>query len=418
MMLCSRRALLRAIAITSFVLAGCGSSDPNFVATGPAANPGPPAYVPALQSIVRTRMAEMTVPGAIVLVKSPTMGNWSEAFGYRDLGKTQQITTDDHFRIGSNTKTMTGTVVLQLVEEGLVALKDPIGDYVDGVPNGDLITVENLLMMRSGLPNYTKTLYLNQQLDDNPSRAWLPSELLALAFAGDIINPDTEYEYSNTNTVLLGLLIEDVTGEVAEDVISERIFAPLGLTHTSLPLRDDVSLPLPHPRGYMYSTNVATVDSSVLSPQEQAAALAGTLLPTDQTDANISWTWTAGSGISNVEELGLYARALVRGTYLSPEMHAARMESPIPIDPNAPEKNAYGWGFARMGRAYGHTGSAPGFNSYMGHVPEEDLTVIVFTNLSDSPAGEPPAVKIADEILQSIYRQATGPDDFSEFDDK
>ncbi len=417
MMLCSRRSLLRAIALTSLLLAGCGSSEPNFVAVGPSNNPNPaPAYAQRLTPRLQTLMGEMMVPGAVVVVRSPELGDWSAAFVFRDLQKTQAVTIADHFRIGSNTKTMTGTVVLQLVEEGLVDLDDPIGDYIDGVPNGDLITIENLLEMRSGLPNYTMNLYLNQQLDEDRFRVWMPSELLALAFGGDIQPPDTEYEYSNTNTVLLGQLIEELTGQVAEDAIAERIFAPLGLDETSLPLAADNSIAQPHARGYMYSTNVATIESSVLSPADQAAALAGTLLPSDQTFSSHSWTWTAGSAISTAEDLAVYARALVQGGLLGPELQAARLNSMQPSNPAEPAAGAYGWALAEMGPTYGHIGALPGYNSFMGHDPDRDLTVIVFTNLNSSPQGKAPAAQLAMSIIDELYGEPLHPDETADID--
>lgn len=404
----SSRFLLRTLALTSLLIYGSGASQPAW-AEESSVPPPLPAYATTMAPRVQPLMEQMLIPGAVVAVRSPECGDWTAAFGYRDLARTQPITVEDHFRIGSNTKTMTGTVVLQLVDEGKVHLEDPISDYVDGVPNGEKITLDLLLRMRSGLTNYTQDLSLNEQLDTNRFRIWTPSELLALAFAGPEAVPNSEYEYCNTNTVLLGKVIEKVLQQPAEEAVTERIFQRLGLAHTLLPLAGNNSIPNPHPRGYMFSTNVATIESSRLSPSDLAAAFAGTLLPSDQTESSPSWTWTAGSGISTVEDLAVYARALGRGQLISDKLQQARLASLTPIDPSKPDGSKYGWGMAKLGPMLGHTGSLPGFNSFMGHDPERDLTVIVLTNLNSTPQGQPPAVKLAVEIMAELYGKQMGP---------
>src|SRR5262245_56080264 len=116
-------------------------------------------------------MEEMAIPAAIVLLRTPGE-TWTEAFGTRQLGVDDPVTIDDHFRIGSNTKTMTGTAVLQLVDAGSIALDDPVSKYRPDVPGGERITVAQLLEMRSGLKSYTTLRSVNQVMDDEPDRAW------------------------------------------------------------------------------------------------------------------------------------------------------------------------------------------------------------------------------------------------------
>ena len=248
----SSRFLLRTLALISLLIYSSGASQPAW-AEESSVPPPLPAYATAMAPRVQPLMEQMLIPGAVVAVRSPEFGDWTAAFGYRDLAHTQPITVEDHFRIGSNTKTMTGTVVLQLVDEGKVHLEDPISDYVDGVPNGEKITLDLLLRMRSGLTNYTQDRSLNEQLDTNRFRIWTPSELLALAFAGPEAVPNSEYEYCNTNTVLLGKVIEKVLQQPAEEAVTERIFQRLELAHTLLPLAGNNSIPNPHPRGYLPS---------------------------------------------------------------------------------------------------------------------------------------------------------------------
>ncbi|WP_236573662.1 serine hydrolase domain-containing protein [Nocardia caishijiensis] len=397
-----------------FIATACGtSSDTADETTG--TSPGPPAepaYVATLRPMIDQLMKDNVIPGAVVLVESPKEGDWTEAFGTRVIGADDAVSVDDHFRIGSNTKTMTVTVVLQLAQEGKLALEDPIADYWPGVPNGDEITIGQLAEMRSGLYSYTFDPQFNATLDSDPDKVWTPEELLAIAFAHPVNSaPGEEFEYSNTNTILLGLVIEKITNMSAAENFRQRIFEPLGLKHTSLPAATDLSIPDPHPQGYAFGTNVSTIDTFALPPEEQAAALAGTLRPADTTDASPSWAWTAGAAISTVDDVATYVRALVEGDLLDEQMQRVRMDSVQPIDPAAPDVAGYGLGLVRFGtHLFGHDGQLPGFMSFMGHDPESDLTIVVLTNLATVPSGEGSALVLAKAMLPVFYGAAAVPD--------
>jgi D-alanyl-D-alanine carboxypeptidase len=157
-------------------------------------------------------MSELRVPGAVALVASLDE-QWLEAFGTRTLKGIDPVTTEDSFRIGSITKTMTGTVILRLVQEGKLKLDDPVSKFYPGIPNGDAITIAELLDMRSGLTSHTQ-LEVKRAMDDERARARTPEELLAVAAAQPVTSPPGErYEYSNTNTVLAGLIASKITGK-------------------------------------------------------------------------------------------------------------------------------------------------------------------------------------------------------------
>ena len=357
----------------------------------------------ALQATLETMAQDMLVPGAAMLLRTP-QGEYVATYGVRGIDDPTPITIDDHIRIGSNTKTWTGTAILQLVEEGKIALDDPVSKYRPDVPNGDNITIEMLLNMRSGLFNYSTTFALNDAMDKTPERVWDPEELLAIAFPmPPYFEPDQGYTYSNTNTVLLGLIAEQLDGKPLEDVFHDRIFAPLGLTETLLPARTSNAMPEPHARGYMYTDNVLTLATNAIPPDLQFAAKNGTLLPNDQTDANPSWGWAAGAGISTAPDLADYVEALTTGKLLGPEMQALRMESPRPQSADNPGGALYGLGIAKFGTFYGHTGELPGFNTFMGSDPETGVTLIVWTNLAPAADGRDPATTIARALIGQIY---------------
>lgn len=390
-------------------LAACGpsqnSASPSANTPGnPAA--GEPAYAPAMMRAVTQAMKDNAVPGLIILVRSPK-GDWSKVLGTAEIGTDRPWTLDDHFRIGSNTKTMTSTVILQLAQEGKLALTDPIAKYVPGVPNGDKITIANLAEMRSGLFSYTSDAKFNQTLDQEPKKAWAPAELLRIAFAHPVnAAPDTEFDYCNTNIVLLGLIIEKLTGMSASDAFAKRIFEPLGLKQTSLPMPAEWALPDPHPQGYQFLTNAETIDSYAVPKDKLTAALDGTFTPLNDTDDSPSWAWTAGGATSTAGDLARYVKALVGGGLLNGRMQKVRMDSIRPITSGA----GYGLGLAQFGPMYGHDGQIPGFSSFMAYDPKTQTTLIIGANLSAEPThGANAATELAKAAMGVLYGPAAVP---------
>lgn len=364
-----------------------------------------PSYVAEVQASIDKAMTDNVIPGAVVTIESPTQGNWTGTFGTQVIGEDRPITADEYFRFGSNTKTMTSTVILQLAQEGKLALDDPIAKYVENVPNGDRITIAQLSEMRSGLYSYSFDPAFNATLDNDPQKAWTPDELLAIAYSHPVnFEPGAEFEYSNTNIVLLGLVIEKLTDMTAAEALQQRIFEPLGMSHTSLPVATDSSIPDPHPQGYSFGTNVSTIDTFELPEPQRTEALEGTLKPNDETDMNPSWTWTAGGAISTVGDMVTYTKALVDGGLLNDDMQKTRLDSIQPIEPQAPETAGYGLGIARFGPALlGHDGQIPGFMTVAVNDPNSDLTIVIATNLATVPTGEGSALVLLKAIIPTFY---------------
>ncbi|WP_137725103.1 serine hydrolase domain-containing protein [Prescottella subtropica] len=356
----------------------------------------------ALNDVVTRVAKDLQIPGAVAILKTPD-SNLTVTYGTGTIGQSVPVDTAEHIRIGSNTKTMTGTVILQLVQEGKLALTDPVSTYRPDVPNGENITIEQLLNMRSGLFDYSETAELNQTLDDDPGKQWTPDELLALAFAHPPYFPPGEgYHYSNTNTVLLGLIAEDLDDKPLQKIFQARLFGPAGLTGTSFPDAADSSVPARHPQGYVFGTNMDTLTDPALPEAMQAAAKDGTLQPADVTDVNPSWAWAAGAAISTATDLVTWVQALVGGQLLSKDMQERRLASLQPTGPD-PAAAQYGWGIAKMGPMLGHTGELPGFNSFMGHDPDAKVTLVVWANLAPAANGQDPATAMAKEIIGKLY---------------
>jgi D-alanyl-D-alanine carboxypeptidase len=400
--------------ITALALAACTGPAP----ATPEASPTPTSDAEAAPTLKPVDEAAVTAlfeetaevlgqPGAAMLLRTPE-GEFTATYGTTSPGGSTPVTLDDHIRVGSNTKTWTGTVILQLVEEGRIALEDPVSKYRPDVPNGENITIEQMLMMRSGLANYTETLELNAALDADPQRVWQPEELVAMALPLPTdFEPGAGYHYSNTNTILLGLIAEQLDGKPLAQIYEDRLFTPLGLTETSFPAVEDSSLPTPHSDGYYWWTNVNTIGSSKLPPDLMGEVEAGTFLPNDGTLDNPSWAWSAGSGISTISDLADWVEALngKGGDLLSPEMQEARMNSFQATSP-APNAPKYGWNIGQFGQFSGHSGELPGFNSFMGYDPVADVTLVVWANLAPAADGRGPAATIAQVLIKDLYTEA------------
>jgi D-alanyl-D-alanine carboxypeptidase len=345
------------------------------------------------------------VPSAIVVVRSGRFGNATFTFGATQLGGTQPLTTKDHVRAGSTTKTMTATVILQLVQEGRLALADPVSTYVGSVPNGDNITIAQLLDMRSGLYNYSNDPAWSRAVDAEPQRVWTPRELLDIAFAHPVdFAPGSNFRYTNTAYILLGMIMEQVTGQTASELFEQRLFAPLRMDDTVLPGPEDHSLPMPFVHGYHYGSFEA------LPPEQQARARAGTLLPEDVSEINPSWAWTAGSVTSTPDDLVVWVDALISGSLLAPETQQLRLDSIRSLGPDYPQAEGsfgYGYGIDKTGKYYGHGGVINGYNTAMSRNPDTDTTVVVVAALTLAPDGSAVAPALANIVIGALPDGAT-----------
>ncbi len=397
-------------------VASCGASDdpPSAATTAPAttaAAPVEPAVLKpidpdAFQALVDETMKDMLVPGAVVLLRTPE-GDVTATYGVTELGGNTRPDADTHFRIASITKTMTSAVILQLAQEGKLKLDDPVSKYEPQVPDGDNITLAQLLEMRSGLYSFTDAPEISEAMDDDPARVWTPQELLDIAFAQPaMFAPGAEYYYSNTNYVLLGLIIEQLDGKPLGESFEERLFEPLGMTDTFFPDPTDDSIPDPSSHGYLYGSAAHVMMGTPYTPEMQAEAEAGTLEPTDFTGINHSFSFAAGAVISTAADLAIWMEALAGGKVLDAEYQRLWQDSAKIIDP-ANSYNWYGYGIDQL--RWGpntidlHGGQTPGFNSEAGHDPATGVTFVIWANLTMSVQGKFTAADMMLKVLDHIY---------------
>lgn len=361
----------------------------------------------ALQAVVEALGKELLLPGAMVLLHAP-QGDFAFGYGATELGGTTPPRADTHFRIASNTKTMTAAVIVLLAQEGKLHFDDPVSKYVEGVPNGDDITISELLKMRSGLYNYTAAPELAESLDHDPTRVWALKELLGIAFKRPpVFAPGKEFDYCNTNYALLGLIAEKVSGAPLAKIFQDRFFGPLGMKDTLLPAGTSNAIPEPYAHGYLYGSSSYALADAPYPADLIAAAKAGTLKPNDDTHQNPSYALAAGGAISTADDLSNWMRALVGGKVFNAASQRQWLESLEPQDAAAPDGQKYGYGISEISfgpnRVYFHGGEMPGYNSFMGNDPVNDVTLVIWTSLTVALDGKPTANAIMLKMLDQIY---------------
>ena len=334
-----------------------------------------------LDAAVRRIMREARVPGVTVGLWMPGKDSYVRSFGVADQRNGLPMAPDLYMRIGSETKTFTVTALLQLADRGRVSLDDPIGRYIDGVPGGSRITLRRLAGMRSGLFNYSEDEGFVKALTSDPRRSFTPQQLLGYSFRHPVLfRPGRKFDYSNTNLILLGLVVEQVSGQRLGDFIRQNILQPAGLDHTLLPAGAD--FPGPHAQGYTNQTASGKVE--------------------DATDWNPSWAWAAGAMISDMRDLRVWARTVATGTLpdrtplIGPALQRQRLRALPTTVPGA----GYGLGIFDVNGWIGHNGSLPGYESLSVYLPSAKATLVVLLNTDIRHDGQEPATLFGEAITK------------------
>jgi D-alanyl-D-alanine carboxypeptidase len=360
------------------VLAACSGT----VSAPPTPVPSatfPPATVEAINTAIAKWFAEYKAPGVVVGIWIPGRGTYVAARGKADVKTGEPMRIDDHFRIGSITKTFTVTVLLQLVQQKRLSLDDPVSKYVSYIPNGRNITLRMLANMTAGLHSYTQTDEFVRELHADPYSTWTPRELLDIAIKHPPdFAPGTGWHYSNTNTVLLGVIIEKVTGEQIADVFKTYSFQPLDLTNTSWPASS--ALPAPYAHGITDQTaNGKIVDATRWNP---------------------SWAFTAGQLISTLADLEVWVQAYTTGQQISPALQKQRLTW-VTLPPNMP-KLKYGLGIGYNHGWLGHEGSIPGYNTTAQYLPSLKATIVLEINSDIARDGVSPAAALMRTLAEIL----------------
>lgn len=373
----SRRGLLAgAAALLAGSAAGCAPTRQ----TATAMPRAPADDLPArLDAAVTAAMRQLGIPGAIVGISVPGIVEYDRAFGVADDVTGRPMTLAEHVRVGGVTKTFTGTAVLRLAEDGLLRLADPIARFVGGLPGGDRITLRMLGDMRSGLYSYEQdaafVAAMLAKLPEGPDAGALtPQDLVDLSAAHPPnFPPGDRFEYVDVNAVLLGMVVEQVSGRPLGEYLNEHVFAPLRLAQTGYPASG--AMPEPYAHGYTRGANGAVTDASLWNP---------------------AWAGAAGAIVSAYADLKTWALALGKGTLLDPQTQALRLEQ---VQDGGPA--AYRFAIFESGGWWGHDGSIPGYTSVVISIPQRSATLVALANT------DVPAVHAAGHLAETVTRLAT-----------
>jgi D-alanyl-D-alanine carboxypeptidase len=312
---------------------------------------------PMLDQLVKAEK----LPGAVLLVSGPR-GRQVAVTGVANLKTREQMTEHTRFYIASSGKLVTAAAAMQLVQEGRVKLSDPVYPWFSGVAGIDklrnikAVTIEQLLAHRSGLAEYYNDAF-ESDAAKVPEKRWGVAESLSYAFGMRAQSkPGQEFNYTNTNYVLLGGLLEQVDGNTYTKSVQRRIFDPVGMSNTTI-------------GATKVSSGIAHGYSRDDAGKRKDVSYSG-------------WSAVTGDGavVTTVSDYEAFLKAFFRNAKLLPVKTVARMCRPATNDP----ASDYGLGCAiedtRWGVAWGHNGSISGFNSVTWYIPKIDVILVFFTN--------------------------------------
>lgn len=351
-----------------------------------------PALRAQVDQLAEAQMASSGFPGLVVGIDTPDHGTYLKAYGVAARADQRPMATGDRFRVGSVTKTFTGTVILRLVQDGELRLGDRLHRWFPGFPAGRRITIEMMLNHTSGIPDAAPR-WFTSWVESRGRRVFTPEQMIrSAARQPRQFPPGKGYFYSNTDYTLLGQIAERVAGRPIRALYRRWIWRPLRLTDTEY--RPDAPLPAPNARGYLVDGDEAV----------------------DVTDWSFTWVNTAGGISSTVPDLLRYAPALATGRgLLSRAMQRRRLRDavetgqagmryglgiftlPIEVEPN------------RFEPLVGHDGEIPGYNAIVLHSPQHDASFVVLGNtaptLNQAPQFPQATVvaQLAAEIFATIY---------------
>jgi D-alanyl-D-alanine carboxypeptidase len=370
--------------VTAVAIAACGG-------TQTPASAGIRAEVQALVS--------GPIPGALLYVRQGDR-SYTVAVGYADTARKVPMRADDTYRIGSTTKTFTAVLIMRLVAQGKLGLDAPISAYLPGLlPDGNRITVRELLSHTSGLYDYENSPSMQRVVAHDLTRIWTPAELIrAGAEHPRLFAPGTQFSYSTTGYIVLGLLAQRVGGQSYGEQLRDYIIGPLRLSHTTLPTGTGT---LPDVHGYFALSNWDQTASSALADITTLSS------PTAG--------WSGGGIRSTVQDVASFYRALFTGKLL-PHAEVAAME-----DTNAAHGayglglmptggNAYVWGSytqainTSCGRAWGHGGNFPGYYELPISSPDGSRQAVLLVNVDPSLIPQAQLKQFYD-VLDTAYCQ-------------
>jgi len=289
-------------------------------------------------------LVDADLPGVFVYTQDADGSPQFYTAGAADLTSKKLMTPESHYRVGSTTKTFTAVVTLQLIAENKLSLSDTMKDRLPDVaiPNNDVLTVEYLMRMRSGLFDFEDDLSLLGNLDAHLQPCTLKHAINLSIKHPPVFTPGAKYTYCNTNFCVLELIIQRITGHSLAEEFEARIFNPLNMTNSSYPAEDDLTLPEPYIRGYERTDDGWRECSEVFFGRGDGAL------------------------ITTAADLAKFFRALLIERRLLSAKMLRQMMTVVQDDP--PAEKLYGQGLIAdplpCGTVWGHSGAGFGYRNF------------------------------------------------------
>jgi D-alanyl-D-alanine carboxypeptidase len=295
--------------------------------------------------------------------------------GVADVTAGALPAVEDHMRIASVAKAFSGAAALAVVADGSLSLDDTIGTRLPSLPPAwSQVTLAQALQHTSGLPDYSQSKAAAAALTAAPFDPPSPAQLLS--FVEDqplLFKPGSQYRYSNSDNIVVGLMVEAATGRPYEQVLQDKVYGPLGLPGTSLPR--DVAMPSPLIRGYE------------VAPPKPPEDGTGVFAP--------GWAWASGGIVSTPSDLNRFVRAYASGTTTNKATTARQFRFVAGAsDPPGPGTNDAGLAIfrysTRCGTVYGHTGNITGgYTQFAAATRDGTRSVTVSINSVITPNTDP-----------------------------
>lgn len=319
-----------------------------------------------VEDLVDAAMSKYGIPGAIVGIWSPKSGDAVVLRGKSDIEAGEDMESALMVRVCSITKTFTVTVVLELVDEGKLGLDDKLAKWYPDIPDADKITIRQLCNMTAGIFSYSEDETMMKTYTEDPNKVWQPEELVAIAVSHPPYSPPGQgWRYSNTNAIILAMIVQKITGKDISSQIQTRLADELDLSSTYYP--QGTSIRDPHAHGYLGHKGEELTDATSLF--------------------NPSGMGASGALISNMPDTRTWIESVASGKLLEAKTQAQRTTM-VPGEYDyfgVPVK--YGLGILESKGFLGHPGDGLGYTNAAFHNPETGTTVVVFLNKAPNQDG-------------------------------
>ncbi len=381
-----RGAMIGSSAITASALALHGQRAALAQDATPAATPAADPAIQAAEIVAMAQeaMVDKALKSVILRVTVDGEELVTQALGESMTGVP--ATPDMHFRNGAVAISYVSMLLLQLVDEGKVTLDDPLANWFTEFPNADRVTLKMLANMTSGYPDYVPDSDFEAAFNADPFRQFTTDELLAFAFKSPVhFEPGVNWSYAHTNVVILGRVIEKVTGTPMATLMQEKLFAPLGLNNTASFATPEI----PEPALHAFSSERRT----------PLGVPAGNRFYEESSFWNPSWTLAEGTiQTTNIYDMTATAEAIGTGKLLSPESHEA-MTAPNLLGFGAPlegcltchtldEAYSYGLGLVISGEWLLQNPLFGGYGAIEAYLPSDKIAIAVSTTFDEASFGD------------------------------